>query len=127
GQYDVIVIDPPPPVGAAGSSLLYSREFYSAAKKHLRPDGILQQWFPGGDLATTAALAAPLKSRSLTFARLIHWRVGASNTASTTLPARSPSRIGRRLSWQHACRRVRLRIWWNGDHSTHRSSNLPPS
>jgi spermidine synthase len=61
GQYDVIVIDPPPPIGAAGSSLLYSREFYSAAKKHLRPGGILQQWFPGGDLATTAAIARALK------------------------------------------------------------------
>lgn len=61
GQYDVIVIDPPPPIGAAGSSLLYSREFYSAAKKRLRPDGILQQWYPGGDLATTAAIAHALK------------------------------------------------------------------
>jgi len=61
GQYDVIVIDPPPPIGAAGSSLLYSREFYSAAKKRLRPDGILQQWYPGGDLATTAAVARALK------------------------------------------------------------------
>jgi spermidine synthase len=47
GQYDVIIVDPPPPVGAAGSSLLYSREFYSAAQKRLRPDGILQEWFPG--------------------------------------------------------------------------------
>jgi spermidine synthase len=60
GQYDVIVIDPPPPIGAAGSSLLYSREFYSAAKKRLRPDGILQQWYPGGDRATTAAIARAL-------------------------------------------------------------------
>jgi spermidine synthase len=60
GQYDVIVIDPPPPIAAAGSSLLYSREFYSAAKKRLRPDGILQQWYPGGDLATTAAIARAL-------------------------------------------------------------------
>ena len=60
-QYDVIVIDPPPPIGAAGSSLLYSREFYSAALKRLRPDGILQQWFPGGDRATTAAIARALK------------------------------------------------------------------
>jgi hypothetical protein len=41
--------------------LLYSREFYSAAKKRLRPDGILQQWYPGGDLATTAAIARALK------------------------------------------------------------------
>ena len=60
-QYDVIVIDPPPPVEAAGSSLLYSREFYYAAKKRLRPDGILQQWYPGGDLVTTAAIARALK------------------------------------------------------------------
>ncbi|SPE43809.1 putative spermidine synthase with an N-terminal membrane domain [Candidatus Sulfotelmatobacter sp. SbA7] len=60
GQYDVIAIDPPPPIGAAGSSLLYSREFYSAAKKRLRPDGILQQWYPGGDRATTAAIARAL-------------------------------------------------------------------
>jgi spermidine synthase len=61
GQYDVIVVDPPPPVGAAGSSLLYSREFYAAAQKRLRPDGILQEWFPGGDRMTTVAVARALK------------------------------------------------------------------
>ena len=48
-QYDVITIDPPPPVEAAGSSLLYTREFYSIVGQHLRPDGILQQWLPDGD------------------------------------------------------------------------------
>jgi spermidine synthase len=61
GQYDVIVIDPPPPIQAAGSSLLYSKEFYTTARKRLRPDGILQQWYPGGDLATTASIARALK------------------------------------------------------------------
>jgi spermidine synthase len=45
-RYDVIVIDPPPPVEAAGSSLLYSREFYEVAKAHLKANGILGQWFP---------------------------------------------------------------------------------
>lgn len=60
-QYDVIVIDPPPPIGAAGSSLLYSREFYSAAKKRLRSDGILQQWFPGGDNTDVSAIARALR------------------------------------------------------------------
>src|SRR5262249_59810337 len=30
GLYDVIVVDPPPPVEAAGSSLLYSPEFHHA-------------------------------------------------------------------------------------------------
>jgi len=47
--FDVIAIDPPPPIEAAASSLLYTTEFYQVAKKHLAPDGILQQWFPGGD------------------------------------------------------------------------------
>ncbi len=59
-QYDVIAIDPPPPIGAAGSSLLYSREFYSAAKRRLRPGGILAQWYPGGDLTTTASISRAL-------------------------------------------------------------------
>jgi spermidine synthase len=36
-------------VEAAGSSLLYSREFYVLARRRLRPGGILQQWFPGGE------------------------------------------------------------------------------
>ena len=31
---------------AAGSSLLYSTEFYASAKKHLKPDGILETWVP---------------------------------------------------------------------------------
>ena len=44
--YDVIVVDPPPPVEAAGSSLLYSTEFYEVIRKHLRPNGILQIWVP---------------------------------------------------------------------------------
>jgi spermidine synthase len=59
-QFDVIVIDPPPPIYAAGTSLLYSREFYAVAKKRLRPGGILQQWIPGGDTATTASVARAL-------------------------------------------------------------------
>ena len=48
-SFDLITIDPPPPVEAAGSSLLYSREFYAIARRRLRPGGILQQWFPGGE------------------------------------------------------------------------------
>jgi spermidine synthase len=60
-QYDVITIDPPPPVQAAGSSLLYSVEFYSLARQRLKPGGILQQWLPGGDDATKAAVARALK------------------------------------------------------------------
>ncbi len=55
-KFDVIVIDPPPPVQAAGSSLLYSTDFYRLAKEHLNPHGILQAWFPGGEQVTEQAV-----------------------------------------------------------------------
>jgi len=55
-KFDVIVVDPPPPMEAAGSSLLYSREFYELAKQHLKPRGILQAWLPGGEFLTAQAV-----------------------------------------------------------------------
>ncbi|MBC8022188.1 MAG: fused MFS/spermidine synthase, partial [Burkholderiales bacterium] len=55
--YDVIVVDPPPPVEAAGSSLLYSREFHEAVRSRLKPGGVFQTWFPGGEARIAAALA----------------------------------------------------------------------
>jgi spermidine synthase len=55
-RYDVIAVDPPPPVEAAGSSLLYSKEFYESARRALKPGGILQTWLPGGDHATLAGV-----------------------------------------------------------------------
>jgi hypothetical protein len=72
-QYDVIVLDPPPPVEAAASSLLYSKEFYALAKLHLRPDGILQQWFPMGspDPAIIASVTRALKE-SFPYVRVFH-------------------------------------------------------
>jgi len=59
-QYDVITIDPPPPVEAAGSSLLYSTEFYALARKRLRPNGIVAQWLPefrGAEVVVRASIA----------------------------------------------------------------------
>jgi spermidine synthase len=58
--FDLITIDPPPPVEAAGSSLLYSREFYAIARQRLRPGGILQQWFPGGEAKILEAVTRTL-------------------------------------------------------------------
>jgi hypothetical protein len=60
-SFDAIIIDPPPPVSAAGSSLLYSTEFYQVALQHLRPGGILQQWLPGGDAVVKSAFAQSLR------------------------------------------------------------------
>lgn len=60
-KYDVIVVDPPPPIEAAGSSLLYSMEFYASIKQHLKPHGILQTWWPGGgDPVTAQAVIYPI-------------------------------------------------------------------
>ena len=60
--YDVITIDPPPPVGAAGSSLLYSMELYATAKRRLTPGGILQQWLPEADRLVQEAVAGALRA-----------------------------------------------------------------
>jgi predicted membrane-bound spermidine synthase len=58
--FDVIVVDPPPPVEAAGSSLLYSKEFHEAVKRHLKPGGIFQTWFPFGEESIQQAIARSL-------------------------------------------------------------------
>jgi predicted membrane-bound spermidine synthase len=61
-RYDAIIIDPPPPVQAVGSSLLYSEEFYAVAKERLQPGGILQQWLPVGDNAVQASVVHALNN-----------------------------------------------------------------
>jgi len=70
-KYDLITIDPPPPVEAAASSLLYSRQFYAAAKRHLQSDGILQQWLPGGDPVVRSSVAQALRE-SFSHVRVFH-------------------------------------------------------
>lgn len=67
--FDVITIDPPPPVEAAGSSLLYTQEFYNLIKKRLKEGGILQQWFPGGEIKIMQAVARSL-SNSFSYVRV---------------------------------------------------------
>jgi spermidine synthase len=68
-QYDVITIDPPPPVEATGTSLLYSKEFYSIIKRRLAPRGILQQWLPYGDAVVKVAVTRALQE-SFPYVRL---------------------------------------------------------
>jgi len=43
-EYDVITIDPPPPFNAAGTTVLYAKEFYEQMIKKLTPHGIVSQW-----------------------------------------------------------------------------------
>lgn len=71
-QYDLITIDPPPPVEAAGSSLLYSEEFYALAKRHLAPHGILQQWLPPIDDRLARSSVAKAIQASFLYVRVFH-------------------------------------------------------
>ncbi|MBV8084541.1 MAG: hypothetical protein JO247_06960, partial [Chloroflexi bacterium] len=43
-RYDLVAIDPPPPIQTAGAAVLYSREFYADAHRALRPGGLVLQW-----------------------------------------------------------------------------------
>ncbi len=106
-QYDVITIDPPPPVQAAGSSLLYSKEFYAIIKRRLRPGGILQQWLPNGDAVVRASVARALKE-SFPYVRVFRsvqgwgWHFLASNQplanrSATELAGRLPADAARDL------------------------------
>ena len=45
-KYDVITIDPPPPIDGAGVNHLYSKEFLQLAKAHLKKGGIMAHWVP---------------------------------------------------------------------------------
>ena len=45
-KYDVIIIDPPPPIDAAGVNHLYSKEFLQLAKSHLKKGGVMAHWLP---------------------------------------------------------------------------------
>lgn len=43
-KYDVVTIDPPPPFNAAGTTVLYSQEFYQTITQKLTQGGIVSQW-----------------------------------------------------------------------------------
>ena len=98
-QFDVIAIDPPPPIESAGSSLLYSKEFYSTIKLRLKPAGILQQWLPAGDKQVHAAIVRALRE---SFANVRAFQgingYGAHFLASDTpLPQRTPAELARQM------------------------------
>jgi spermidine synthase len=46
--YDLIAVDPPPPIQSSGTSVLYSREFYAASSHRLRAGGVMMEWLPYG-------------------------------------------------------------------------------
>jgi spermidine synthase len=47
-RYDLIVVDPPPPIESSGTAVLYSREFYEASAARLTQGGLMMEWMPYG-------------------------------------------------------------------------------
>lgn len=45
-SYDLIAVDPAPPIESAGSVVLYTREFLTEGKSRLRPGGVFLLWMP---------------------------------------------------------------------------------
>ena len=102
--YDVIIVDPPPPTEAAGSSLLYSREFYEIAKRRLRPGGVLQQWIPGGGAMPVELTVAVAFIRAIresfpyvrVFGSMGDWGVHVL-ASMQPIPRMTPAELARRL------------------------------
>jgi predicted membrane-bound spermidine synthase len=46
--YDIIVVDPPPPIESSGTAVLYSQEFYQASASRLKQNGVMMEWMPYG-------------------------------------------------------------------------------
>lgn len=89
-KFDLITLDPPPPIEAAGSSLLYSEQFYAEMKDHLTPNGVLQQWFPGGEPATQQAIARSLYN-SFPYVKVFKGLLGGNHFIAAMHPLEVPN------------------------------------
>jgi spermidine synthase len=68
-SYDIITVDPPPPIQSSGTAVLYSQEFYRAAAARLNTDGVMMEWMPGGQ--TVDEFRAHVRTFSSVFANVL--------------------------------------------------------
>jgi spermidine synthase len=43
-MYDLLIVDPPPPMNSSGTAVLFSQEFYQSARARLNPGGVMMEW-----------------------------------------------------------------------------------
>jgi spermidine synthase len=114
--FDVITIDPPPPIETAGSSLLYSEEFYDLIKKRLKKGGILAHWIPTCELRIFQAAARSMLNAfpyAKAFISLEQW--GAHFLLSSEpIPDLSPGQLVARMP---AAAQSDLTEWYTTDTS----------
>ncbi len=67
-RYDIVQIDPPPPVNSAGTTILYSKDFYKDAKSVLKEGGFVFSWIYKGTTAEDLKILIKTFSDSFTYA-----------------------------------------------------------
>lgn len=87
--YDIIIVDPPPPIQAAGSSMLNSRGFFHTIRQRLSPGGVLMQWTPGGEFLTEVSQICTLADE---FPNLLAFRSSGRVTGMYMLASAAPLR-----------------------------------
>ena len=88
--YDMIAVDPAPPIESAGSVVLYTHEFLTEGQARLRPGGVFMLWIPMPCPSTTSrSTSGPSPASSATSA----WSSPRAGTCSCSAPTpRSSSR-----------------------------------
>jgi spermidine synthase len=43
-KFDLMIVDPPPPMNSSGTAVLFSREFYQAGRSRLNAGGVMLEW-----------------------------------------------------------------------------------
>ncbi|MBW1781119.1 MAG: fused MFS/spermidine synthase, partial [Deltaproteobacteria bacterium] len=90
-HFDIITVDPPWPSEAAGSSLLYSEDFYTLVKNHLAEDGIFQQWYPGGEPKMLQAVVTSIQ-RSFPYVKVFQGLPGIGfHVIASKIPLKTPT------------------------------------
>jgi spermidine synthase len=105
-KFDVITLDPPPPIDAAGVNSLYSKEFIELAKTRLKAGGIMAHWVPLPGTSSGVDDYFTVNSLLYTFATVFPYAyvhqamngIGLHVVGSMTPIDFSPERIGLRMA-----------------------------
>ncbi|MCC6671560.1 MAG: fused MFS/spermidine synthase [Planctomycetes bacterium] len=81
-RYDLITIDPPPPLHSAGTVNFHTREFYEACRGRLAPQGVLCMWLPFFDCTVAEYRMLVQTFRAVFPEAQAWWSLGAHGAVS---------------------------------------------
>lgn len=85
--YDVIIVDPSPPLYAAGTVNIYSKDFFELGRRRLSSGGIMTVWLPG---YPESEFKMVMKSFLSVFPSVQIWRASGSTTGIAMLGSDQP-------------------------------------